>query len=165
VPARLALDQNFPEPILTVFGQYLPEVDLVPLRRIDPRLPTLGDRQLVLALHQLGWAGLVTNNYKMLEVPSELAAILKTKLAIFAVQGVGDDPVRAAGAVLLDLPGCLKDFVPGKGAIYWLRPRRPRPREPWDLFGEAASRRRRKRSDLYAEVVVSDAELATPVLD
>lgn len=161
---RLALDQNFPEPILRVFDQYLPEVDLVPLRQIDRRLPTLHDRQLVLALHQLGWAGLVTNNYKMLKDPSELAAILKTKLAIFAVEGVGDDPVRAAGAVLLDLPGCIKDFVPGRGAIFWLRPRRPQAHAPWDLFSEAAGRRRREVDELYDEVAVSDTELSQPVL-
>ena len=49
----------------------------------------------MIALHQLGYRGLVTNNYRMLQNPIELAAILKTKLRVFALQGVGDDPVRA----------------------------------------------------------------------
>lgn len=54
---ELALDQNFPEPILRCLDEYVVDVRLVPLRSIDPRLPTLGDRELVLALHQLGGQG------------------------------------------------------------------------------------------------------------
>lgn len=62
-PVRLALDQNFPEPILNALGRFIPEAELVPLRKIDQRLPTLDDRALVIALHQLDYQGLVTNNY------------------------------------------------------------------------------------------------------
>lgn len=159
-PTRLALDQNFPTPILTVLGDYMPEVELVPLKDIHPSLPDLPDRQLIIALHQMEWAGLVTNNYKMLHVPAELAAILKTKLSVFAIEGVGHDPVRAAGALLLDLPPVLKNFVPGTGGIYWLRPRRPTPQRGWDLFSKVAERHKRQAPDLYSEVLVSDEELA-----
>ena len=80
--------------------------------RIDRRLGELDDRGLIIALYQLGWAGLVTNNYKMLYVPAEIAAIVKTKLLVFAVEGVGHDPLRATGALLLDLPGALKRHRP-----------------------------------------------------
>ena len=107
-PIRLALDQNFPLPILRSISGYLKDIEFVPLRDIDPRMATLDDRQLIIALHQLGWKGLVTNNYRMLKNPSELAAIVATKLSVFAVEGVGDDPIRATGAILLDLPAALK---------------------------------------------------------
>jgi hypothetical protein len=103
-PIQLALDQNFPEPILSMVAPYLPEVAFIPLRDIDPTLPKLDDREMLITLHQRGVPGLVTNNYKMLNTPKELAAILRTKVMVFAVEGVGHDPVRAAGAVLLDLP-------------------------------------------------------------
>lgn len=43
---ELALDQNFPEPILSALGEYLAGIHLTPLRRIDPRLPVLDDRAL-----------------------------------------------------------------------------------------------------------------------
>lgn len=66
---ELALDQNFPEPILRCLDEYVADVRLVPLRSIDSRLSTLDDRELVIALHQLGWKGLVTNNYRMLKNP------------------------------------------------------------------------------------------------
>lgn len=165
MPVRLALDQNFPTPILEAVARFVPEVDLVPLRSIDRRLSELGDRELVIALHQLGWVGLVTNNYKMLQVPRELAAILKTKLGLFAIEGTGGDPVRASGAILLDLPGVLKDFTPGAGGIYLMRPRRPRRQDPWNgLWADVAQRYRREPDDLYAEVKVTDEELASPVL-
>ena len=48
----------------------------------------------------------------MLYVPAEIAAIVKTKLLVFAVEGVGHDPLRATDALLLDLPGALKRYRP-----------------------------------------------------
>jgi hypothetical protein len=119
---------------------------------------------MIIALHQLGWVGLVTNNYKILTVPTELAALMKTKIGFFCIEGTGDDPIRAAGALLLDLPGVLKDFTPGRAAVYRLTPRRPRPKVGWELFTDAAKRRGRQAADLYEEVQVTDEELATPVL-
>jgi len=163
-PVRLAMDHNFPEPLLQELSPWIPEVEFHWLRDIHPELPHLDDRKMIIALHQLGWVGLVTNNYKMLSIPTELAAILKTQIGFFCIEGTGDDPVRAAGALLLDLPGVLKDFRPGSGAIFHLRPRRPRPEDGWGLFKRAAERRKVEASDLYAEVQVSDVELATDVL-
>ena len=164
MPVQLAMDHNFPEPLLTQIAPWIPEVEFVWLRDIHPDLPALEDRRMIVALHQLGWVGLVTNNYKMLTIPTELAAILKTKIGFFCIEGTGDDPIRAAGALLLDLPGVLKDFQPGKGAIYRLKPRRPRPVVGWDLFTTAAERRETTAAALYDEVCVSDEELATPIL-
>src|SRR5215471_2820895 len=96
-PVRLALDQNFPEPILTALDRFIVDIELVPLRRIDVRLTTLDDRALVITLDQLDFPGLVTNNYKMLKNPRELAAIIRTRLTVFAIEGVGDDPIPATG--------------------------------------------------------------------
>lgn len=162
---ELALDQNFPEPILRCLDEYVVDVRLVPLRSIDSRLPTLDDRELVIALHQLGWQGLVTNNYRMLKNPKELAAILKTKLTVFAVDGVGDDPIRATGAVLLDLPGALKRVQPDRAQVFWMRPRNPLPQDPWELFTVAAGHQQREANDLYTDWHVTDDELARPVLE
>ena len=62
---RLALDQNFPTPLINAVNDYLPvEIEMKSLRRIDPRLSELDDRTLFLALHHLGWHGLITNNYR-----------------------------------------------------------------------------------------------------
>ena len=158
-PLRLALDQNFPESILAALGRFVPEAELVPLRKIEDRLPTLDDRALVIALHQLGFRGLVTNNYKMLKNPKELAAIIRTRVTVFAIEGVGDDPIRATGALLLDLPGALKRFDSRRSQVFWMRPRNPAPVDPMELLARAAEHQHRTPSELLAEVEVSDAEL------
>ena len=111
---RLPLDQNFPEPILEGLEPWMGDVQLVPLRTIDYRLTTLDDRELLNALKQLGYEGLVTLNYRMLRNPKELAAVLKTTLVIFAVEGVGDDPIRATGALLLDLQPAISAIRSGR---------------------------------------------------
>ena len=136
---RLPLDQNFPESILTNLSPWMGDIQLLPLRTIDHRLTTLGDRELLIALRQLGFEGLVTLNYKMLRNPSELAAVLKTKLTVFAVEGLGDDPIRASGALLLDLRPAVNAVRAGKTGVFWLRPRSPQPRDPWELFRRAAT--------------------------
>src|SRR5258706_6766886 len=148
---RFALDQNFP-PLLSGAETLLPEVDIVPIHDIDRRMPRQTDGELVLALHQLRWDGLITNNYKMLWQPVEIAAIVKTKLTVFAVQGVGDDPVRATGAVLLDFPGALKRLVAGRSHIFLVNPRNPLSKESWEYFREAADRRKVAPERLYEEV-------------
>jgi hypothetical protein len=160
---RLALDQNFPVLVLNA-EELLPELEIAPVHRIDRRLSDLDDRKLLIALRQLGWHGLITNNYKMLWVPTEIAAVLKTKLAIFAVQGVGDDPLRATGAVLLQLPAVVRRLVPGKGQIFRVNPRSPQPEEPWEYFKEAANRHKADPEMLYSKVKVTYDELISPVL-
>lgn len=161
---RLALDHNFPETILRDLGKHLTDVELVSLRDIDQRLPNLEDRPLLIALRQLGWKGLVTNNYRMLKNPFELAAIIATKITLFAVEGVGDDPIRATGAVLLDLPGALKRMDSRRGQVFWLRPRDPRPENPRDLFTKLAVQRKTTYDGLMSDVAVSRSELRTRVL-
>lgn len=164
-PTRLALDQNFPTPILRALDDYIVDVELIPLRAIDTRLSTLDDRSLVIALQQLGFLGLVTNNYKMLKNPRELAAIIATKLTVFAIEGVGDDPIRATGAVLLDLPGALKRLDTRKGQVFWMRPRNPLPEDPMVLFRRAAEHQHRDASELLTEVGVTLDEISRDVLD
>lgn len=144
----------------------LPEVEIVPIFRIDPRLADLSDRRLVIALHQLGWAGLITNNYRMLNVPSEISAIVRTKLTIIAVRGVGDDPIRATGAVMVDLPAIVTKLGQGgeAGQVFLRGPSTPQAQPPWTHFQAAASDATRRPRTLYEEFKVTDEELAEPVL-
>ena len=118
----------------------------------------------MIALHQLGFPGLVTNNYKMLKNPRELAAIMATKLTVFAIEGVGDDPLRATGALLLDLPGALKRLDTRQPQVFWMRPRNPQPDDPNELFARIAAHQHREVDELMAEVQVSRSELRRPIL-
>ena len=101
----------------------------------------------------------------MLQNPVELAAIIKTNVSVFAIEGLGDDPIRATGALLLDLPSAVRAVEASRPGVLRLRPRVPRPKHPWDVLKEIANRRNEDVGDLYRLVAVSDDELATPVLD
>ena len=74
------------------------------------------------------------------------------------------DPIRATGALLLDLPSAVSAVEARRPGVFWLRPRTPQPKDPWDLLKQLADRRQENVDDLYRHVAVSDAELATPVL-
>lgn len=162
-PVRFALEVNFPQPILDALAEFMVDIELVPVQLIDTRLGDLEDRDLFLALRQEGYEWLVTNNYKILRNPMELAALMKARMKVFAIEGTGHDPLRATGAVLLDLPAALRRAAPdGVAEVFWSRPRNPEPRKPWDLFTEAAVRRHMEAADLYEEVKVTDEEAAQP---
>lgn len=154
----VALDQNFPEPVLDCLVQFLPDLRLVPLRRIHPALTDMPDRRLLLALEGLGWPVLVTNNHKMMQNPSQIAGLLKTRLTLFVVEGLGHDPIRATGAMLLDLPGALRRRKAERAEVFWSRPRNPVPQAPWELFRRAAARTHREPGELYEELRVTDQE-------
>lgn len=161
---RLALDQNFPIPLIEAVRTYLPtNLEIAHLKNIDRRMSDLDDRSLIIALHQGGWNGLITNNYKMLDVPAEVAAIVKTKLTVVAVEGLGHDPLRAVGALLLELPGIANRIRPKQANVFRLTYRRRQATDAWEYFKDAASRHERDPADLWAEVGVTNEELATRV--
>jgi hypothetical protein len=100
----------------------------------------------------------------MLKNPSELAAIIATKLTVFAIDGVGDDPLRATGALLLDLPGAVRKLNTRRPQVFWMRPRNPQPDDPRELFERIARHQHRDVGELLDEVKVTRAELRRPVL-
>lgn len=168
---ELPLDQNFPEPILEDIASWLGQLHLklVPIRRIDNRLTQVEDHQLVIALYQLGYRGLVTNDYKMLKNPRVLAAIMKTKISVLAIKGVGHHPVRATGALLTSLPLYVEHLVTsqptGPSLIFQYKPSPPSAHKPWDLFTQTAKQRQEVANELYSQVKVSDKELDVPILE
>jgi len=163
---RLALDQNFPTPIISAVRPYLPpEIELTHVHKLDSRLSDLSDRELLIALRQLGYDGLVTNNYRMLGLPEEVAAIVATKAVVVAIEGLGHDPLRAVGALLLELPGLLERLVPYRSNVFYLSYRRRQPTDAWDYLRQAAERRHRNLGELWDEVKVGQEELSRPVLD
>ena len=160
----LALDQAFPIPVMNALGRFLPEVELVPLRRIDNRLIALGDRELLLDLHQLGWAGVVTTNAKLLRGPATVAALVATELAVIVLDGVGDDPLRATGALLLALPGALAALEPGEPRVVHVRSGITTRSTAPELLARLAARQRRDPDELLGEYGIGPDELAVPVL-
>jgi hypothetical protein len=165
VALRLALDQNFPVPLLASMERWLPsDVTLTHLTRIDPRLSDVSDRQLFIALHQMGWDGLVTNNWRMLNIENEVAAIVKTNATVVAMKGMGDDPIRPAGALLLELPGIAARIKPGRSNVFLLNYDHRQPEDGWAWLTRVADRRKTTAIELWTAHAPSDEEMKTPVL-
>ncbi len=162
---RLALDQNFPSDLIRQITEFLPDqLEMRSLQQIDPRLTRLDDRPLIIALRQLGWDGLITNNYRMLYEPHEVAAIVATRSTVVAVEGLGHDPLRAAGAVLLELPGLEQRLVANRSNVFLLRYQQRRPDDGWKFLARAAERRGEKPNAVWQQHRPSKAELTVPVL-
>jgi hypothetical protein len=107
---------------------------------------------------------LITNNYKMLEVPTEIAAIVTTKMIIIAIEGLGHDPLRAVGALLLELPGLPDRLKPGTSNVFRLAYRRRPPEDAWTYLQRAADRVGLQANQLWRRVRVSGDELGNAVL-
>ncbi len=81
MPRLFALDKNFPQPIVSVLSDFQADARLVPLDRIDPRMSTLDDWELLLALHHHAepWDGLITTDSSMLAQGRELATLIQNE--------------------------------------------------------------------------------------
>jgi hypothetical protein len=101
----------------------------------------------------------------VLAVPHEIAAIIKTRTTVVAVEGLGHDPLRAVGALLLELPGLASRLVANRSNVFRLAYRRRTPEDAWDYLRAVAERAGRTPEDLWNDVGVSNEELKTAVLD
>jgi hypothetical protein len=158
--ARFALDEDFPETIIEALGIGIPEAELVPIRRIDPRLRQMDDWRLLLSLYHLQeWDGMVSTDAKMLSLPRELAVIHQTRLTLVAVEQAGHDPVRAAGLLLVHLPTICRKSVRSTGQIWRLGAQNKNHDAPWEELKRVAHHRKTGVDQLFHEVKLSPQEL------
>lgn len=120
----VALDHNFPEPLLRDIARWLPEFAFHWIKHLPPNdLNELEDHDLIYELHRRAFPVMVTNNHKMLDDRRVLVAIEQTRLTVVAIEGAGDDPVFATGVLLRDLRDVLKGNAP-RGMYVRIRPSR-----------------------------------------
>lgn len=128
VDARpIALDHNFPEPILRCVIPWPPEFAFHWVKDLPPgNLNELEDHDLVYELHRRGFPVMVTNNHKMLDDARVLVAIEQTRLTVVAIQAAGDDdPIFATGVLLRDLTDVISRNTP-QGMYVRVKPARIR---------------------------------------
>jgi hypothetical protein len=85
----------------------------------------------------------------MLDVPTEIAAIVKTKAIAIAIEGLGHDPLRAVGALLLEFRGLPDRIRPRTSNVFRLAYRRRLPEEAWAYFQRAAQRLDQETASLW----------------
>jgi hypothetical protein len=113
MPRLFALDRNFPQPIVGVLSDFQTDATLVPLDRIDTRMSTLDDWELLLALHHHAdpWDGLITTDSSMLAQGSELATLIQTRLTLVVAVASGHNPVKASGLLFAYLAGICRRTI------------------------------------------------------
>ena len=100
----------------------------------------------------------------MLDMPTEIAAIVTTKMIVTAIEGLGHDPLRAVGALLLELPGLPDRLRPRTSNAFRLAYRCRPPDDAWTYLQRAADRVSQQADQLWRRVRVSADELGTAVL-
>ncbi len=119
MPPRLfALDHNFPQPVLAAMAHALPQVELVPIRDIDPTFADLDDWELLCELHrhERPWDGMITNDDAMLSLPKEMTVLSQTGRTLVVAKGEGHNPIRAVGTLLCHLTHICHHMTPGIAA-------------------------------------------------
>lgn len=147
---RFALDEDFPDTVLDALGLSIPEAELVPIRHIDPRLLSMDDWQLLLALYHLkDWDGLLSADTNMLKLPRELAVVHQTRLTVVFVDEAGHDPLRALGLLLVHLPAICKKTSRAVGQIWKLSAQNKNHDSPWDEIIKLAQHRNASPKQLF----------------
>ena len=164
---RFALDEDFPDTIIEALGLGVPEADLVPIRRIDPRLRRMDDWELLLSLHHLEeWDGLISSDSRMLNLPRELAVLHQTNLTLVVVQQADHDPIRAAGLLLVHLPAICRKTVRSRAQIWKLSAQNKNHDEPWQELIRIADHRKIHVNQLFHEHKLSTMNLRrNPLLE
>ena len=140
----VALDHNFPKPIVERIDRFLPEVDFFWIRDIDPAMAELDDHDLVYELHRVGFGVMVTADAKLRRDPRVLVAVGQTRLTILVIERAADDPILATGVLLRDLVPVLRRDI-AKGLVYSVRPTTPRERRAREPRRRAHRRPRVRR--------------------
>jgi hypothetical protein len=136
-----AVDHDFPEPILITVEPYLP-FKVKMLRHISPALVRdKDDWEVLLAISQRHYDGLITLDYEMLKLPREMAIVHQTNLTLIAIEAAGDNPLVAIGQLLVQAKSISNAFDPNQPQVFRIsRSRATRPVAARALLGEMASR-------------------------
>jgi hypothetical protein len=133
----VALDHNFPEPLLRCITPWVPGVEFAWVRDIDAGLAAVDDHELIYELRDRGFTVVVTNNWKMENDVRVLVAVEQTRSSLLTLKKAGDDAIFATGVLLRDLLPLLKAEVP-RGQVFRASPSKIVPRRARQLMGRFA---------------------------
>jgi hypothetical protein len=96
----------------------------------------------------------ITNDARMLNLPKELIALSRTRLALVITDGVGHQPLRATGLIMVHLEH-ITSLLDGTPRIFRLRPATVQPVPAWNQINLVA-----RHLDVNVNVLVAE-ELAS----
>jgi hypothetical protein len=162
MPRLFALDKNFPQPIVDVLSDFQTDATLIPLDQIDPRMSTLDDWELLLALHHHAdsWDGLITTDTSMLAQGPELATLIQTRLTLVVAVASGHNPVKASGLLFAYLAGICQRTTPDRPQVWRLNAANRPPEEPWEFLKRFAEHNGRSVEEVWTELRLPASKLA-----
>lgn len=119
--AHFVMDQNYP---LTALRLDWPlSLRLTPLPTIEPDLVRdHEDWEILYRLNQRGDVhGFVSNDSGMLNLPREMIVLQSTGLALVITDGVGHNPIRATGLLMVHLDEIARRIT-GRPQLFVLKP-------------------------------------------
>lgn len=142
-------DENFPFHIGNL--KWPPAVKISRLVNIAPSLQSVDDWQVINGLHRRGDIhGLITNDGRMLNLPREMVALSCSKLALIVTDGVGNDPIRATGLVMVHLQDVVKQLS-GYPQIFRLHPSQVKKQKVKDQIDKVAGQFNTKSSTMISQ--------------
>jgi hypothetical protein len=137
VPTHYVLDQNFPYYVAGF--DWPPSISVSRLTDVDPGLTrNREDWQVILALAEREDVdGFVTNDRRMLLLPKEMIALSRTRLALVVTDGVGHQPLRATGLIMLHLEHVTRS-LDGQPRVFLVRPAQLQPVSAWTQVNSVA---------------------------
>ncbi|MGH3427874.1 MAG: hypothetical protein ACRDQZ_09960 [Mycobacteriales bacterium] len=165
-PKRLfAVDQNFPEPIISTLTVSLGEfTELVPVRNIGDGLGDVDDWELLLALYrdERPWDGLITCDAEMLVQPKEMVVLAQTSLTLVVTEATGHNPIKAVGTLLCHLAHVCHATTQERAQVWRLKVSQKQPEQPTHYIDTIASRRGANVGDIWAMNKLSNFQLHGP---
>jgi hypothetical protein len=138
------------------------DATLVPLDQINPRMSTLDDWELLLALHHHAdpWDGLITTDTSMLAQGPELATLIQTRLTLVVAVASGHNPVKASGLLFAYLAGICQRTSPDRPQVWRLNAANRPPEEPWEFLKRFAEHNGRSVEEVWTELRLPASKLA-----
>lgn len=148
---KFALDQNFPLPLVEAMAGFMPPaIELVHVHKINPAFSELADAELVVALAASSIDVLVTTDYHMLDDPETVSAIIATRMKLLVVEAAGHDPLRASGALFLELPGIERRLAGKEARVIYIPKHKSRlPTPAWDYLTRIAEKQGTTATELF----------------
>jgi hypothetical protein len=149
-PPLFVLDQNFP--MVVPIEHLFPNIMLRQLRDIHPDL--IRDHEDWEVMRELkvrgGVDGWITLDRGMHQLEKEMSVLHQSRLSLVVFEGVDNDPIVAAGLLLIHLPTIAVRLDRSKPQLWILRKPTTRPPiNPWDQLSELARRLKLTTQEVY----------------
>lgn len=147
---HFVLDQNFPWHVTQL--PWPSNVQITPLMTLASHLTVnFDDWQVMREFARRGDVdGFITNDADMLNLSTEMVILLRTQLTLVVTDGVGHNPLRATGLLMVHLRE-IAQKVSGKPEIYILRPANLRLTRPGEQINKIAARKQVPPNQLITE--------------